>query len=56
MSNYEAWKKIVDERMFAEAGVHSDDIEDYDYWQCWNDGYNANQVAIEALINAGWEI
>ena len=51
---FEDWLKIVNRHVIDSCGLGIEDIPDYDYWNSWNAGMPPEEVAQEALEEAGW--
>lgn len=51
---FEAWMTVVNRALVDRCGLESDDIPDYCYWDCWNNGMLPHEVAAEALQEAGF--
>jgi hypothetical protein len=51
---FEDWLKIVNTFVIDSCGLGIEDIPDYDYWSSWDAGMNPEEVAQEALEEAGW--
>jgi hypothetical protein len=53
---FEEWMKEVRKHMSeqTEDCVEPSDIEDWGYWDAWNDGCTPKRAATLALKNAGW--
>jgi hypothetical protein len=51
---FEDWMKVVNQHVINSCGLGIEDIPDYDYWSSWNHGMSPEDVAQEALEEAGW--
>ena len=52
--NFETWMIEVDRRLVVACSMGVDDLPDYSYRDAFDAGMSANEVAEEALDNAGW--
>lgn len=50
--SFELFMSKVNQILEAKTGFDSDNLPDYSYWDCWNDGMSANETAKEAIQNA----
>ena len=55
MRTFNAWMAKVDEALTKISGLNSDCIEDYDYYDAFDQGKTPTQTARAALANAGWD-
>ena len=51
---FETWLAKVNKVVVLTCGLGIEDIPDYDYWSSWNHGMSPEDVAQEALEEAGW--
>jgi hypothetical protein len=56
MSTFEDWKREVDREVERRIGLSSDDLPDYCYRDAYDAGDAPEDVAIEVLAEAGFEV
>ena len=50
---FDEWMQRVNAKLISlTGGFTADDLPDYCYWDCWNDGMNTVETAKEAFQNA----
>lgn len=54
--SFSGWMALVNAEIEARAGVSANDIEDFPYSDYYEDGFEPEETAIEALENAGWSL
>lgn len=47
--SFEAWKKAVDAEILRRTGMTSDDLEDYSYRDCYDNGVSPKNAAAGAI-------
>lgn len=52
--NFDDWMDQVDAEIASLCGMGASDIEDYGYWDAWDDGISPKSAARDALENAGY--
>jgi hypothetical protein len=51
---FSRWLDRVNTAMLSDYGFGIDDIEDYDYYTCWEDGQTPSNAAYHALVRSGY--
>ncbi len=51
-ATFEEWKKLVDKEVIARTGMSADDLPDYAYRDCYDDGVSPKNTAARAIRNA----
>lgn len=52
--NFEDFMATVDGHLTRMTGLASSDLMDWCYWDCWNDGDNPLDVAIDVMGENGY--
>lgn len=52
-AKFDKWMEKVNVQIASMSGLSADDIEDYGYWDAWDDGISPKSAARDALENAG---
>mgnify|MGYP000992128027 CR=1 FL=1 len=53
---FDQYKAEVDKQLTLIAGVVSDDLMDWDYWEAWMDGQDPRECAIDVLEDNGYAV
>jgi hypothetical protein len=49
---FEEYKRLVSLYMIRQFSMEPDDLPDFDYWSCWNDGMKIPDCVEAAVDNA----
>ena len=52
--SFENWMVLVDKALQEMTGLRSGDLDDWGYWNCWSDGDNPRDVALDVMSENGY--